>query len=79
MRARIDGNGRLAIPAAIRKALGINPGDEVVLRIENDELHVSTVEQALKRAQHLVRRHIPEGQSLSDELIRDRCRETERE
>ena len=37
-RARINENGRVVIPASFRKALGINAGDEVVLRIEDDEL-----------------------------------------
>ena len=37
-RLRVNENGRVVIPASFRKALGINAGDEVVLRIEDDEL-----------------------------------------
>jgi AbrB family looped-hinge helix DNA binding protein len=37
-RQRVNENGRVVIPASFRKALGINIGDEVVLRMEDDEL-----------------------------------------
>jgi AbrB family looped-hinge helix DNA binding protein len=37
-RTRLNENGRLVIPASFRKALGINSGDEVVLRLEDDEV-----------------------------------------
>jgi AbrB family looped-hinge helix DNA binding protein len=43
-RMRVNENGRIVIPANFRKALGIEPGDEVVLSIEDDELRISTVE-----------------------------------
>ena len=31
-------NGRMVIPAAFRKAMGIQVGDEILLRVEDDEL-----------------------------------------
>jgi len=40
-RTRVSQNGRVVIPASFRKALGINVGDEVVLRIEDDELRIT--------------------------------------
>jgi len=40
-RMRVNENGRVVIPAPFRKALGINIGDEVVLRIEDDELRIT--------------------------------------
>ena len=71
-RTRINENGRLVIPASFRKALGINIGDEVVLRIENDELRITTLKRRLERAQRLVRKHVKPGASLADELIAER-------
>jgi AbrB family looped-hinge helix DNA binding protein len=71
-RARVNENGRVVIPATFRKALGIKAGDEVVLRIEDDELRISTLKRQLERAQRLVRKHVKEGQSLADELIAER-------
>jgi len=40
-RLRVNENSRVVIPASFRKALGINVGDEVVLRIEDDELRIT--------------------------------------
>ena len=50
-RARINENGRIVIPASFRKTLGIQVGDEVVLRIEDDELRISTMKKRIERAQ----------------------------
>ncbi|MGB7584949.1 MAG: AbrB/MazE/SpoVT family DNA-binding domain-containing protein [Terriglobales bacterium] len=73
-RVRVGVDGRIVIPASFRKALGINPGDEVVLRMEDGELRISTMKARIERAQRLVRRHVPRGVSLVDELIADRRR-----
>ena len=71
-RMRVNENGRVVIPAPFRKRLGINIGDEVVLRIENDELRITTLKRNLERVQRLVRKHVKPGTSLVDELIRER-------
>jgi AbrB family looped-hinge helix DNA binding protein len=75
MKTKIDGNGRLVIPAAFRKALGLNPGDEVNLILEDGEIRVISARQAIARAQALVRHYIAEGWSLSGELIQERRKE----
>jgi antitoxin PrlF len=71
-RMRVNENGRIVIPANCRKALGIEPGDEVVLSIEDGELRISTVESRLREAQAAVRRYIKPDKFLSDELIAER-------
>ena len=53
-RQRVNENGRVVIPASFRKALGINIGDEVVLRMEDDELRITTLKRRVERAQRLV-------------------------
>lgn len=75
MKTKIHEGGRLVIPAAYRKALGLKPGDEVLLILEDDEIRVVSTRQAIARAQALVRRYIPEGRSLSEELIQERREE----
>jgi len=77
-RLRVNENGRVVIPAAFRKALGINAGDEVVLRMEDDELRITTLKRRIERAQRLVRKHVKPATSLVDELIAER-REAARE
>jgi len=71
-RLRVNENGRVVIPAPFRKALGINAGDELVLRIEDDELRITTLKRRLERAQRRIRQYIKPGRSLANELIADR-------
>ena len=79
MRATIGEGGRLVIPAAVRKAMGIEPGDEVSLTLEDAELRIISTRKAIERAQALVRKYVLEGVSLVDELIRERREEASRE
>jgi AbrB family looped-hinge helix DNA binding protein len=71
-RLRVNENGRVVIPVSFRKALGINAGDEVVLRIEDDELRITTLKRRVERAQRRIRRYIKPGRSLAGELIAER-------
>lgn len=78
-RMRVNENGRVVIPAAFRKELGINIGDEVVLRIEDDELRITTLKRRLARARQVVRNHVKAGTSLAGELIAERREAARRE
>lgn len=64
--------GRIVIPAAFRHALGIKPGDEVVLTLSEGEVHVSTRALARRRAREYVQSLVPKGVSLVNELIKER-------
>jgi len=76
---RINENGRIVIPSSFRRALGISSGDTVVLRIENDELRITSLRQRLAKAQELVRKHVAPTTSLVDELIAERREASRRE
>ena len=78
-RLRINENGRVVIPASFREALGIQPGDELVLRLQEDELRITTLKHRLERARRLVRKHVRPGRSLVDELISERREASRRE
>ena len=71
-RAHVGEKGRLVIPAEIREALGMKPGDSVELRVENHELRISTRRARIRRAQERIRQLVPPGVSLSDELSAER-------
>lgn len=78
-RVRVSARGQIVIPASFRKALGINPGDELVLRLKDDELRISTLKVRIQHAQRLVRRYVKPGTSLVDELIAERRKAAVRE
>lgn len=78
-RVKIVEGGKLVIPAMMRRELGIGAGDTVMVDIDNGELRVRSISKALERARAILRRHIPEGSNLSEELIQDRRAEVEHE
>ena len=79
IRTRINENGRIVIPAAIREAVGIKRGQDVILWAEKGEVRISSPAGRMRRAQELVRRYVPEDVSLADELIAERREESARE
>ncbi len=79
VRLKVNENGRLVIPAAFRKALGIRAGDQVMLRVEDDELRITTMKARIQRAQRRAQRYVKPGVSLVDELIAERREAAKRE
>ena len=77
--AKIYGGGKMALPADVRRALGIKDGDRVNLNIADGRLNIRTMEQVVRDMQTRVGRLVPEGISLVDELIADRRAEAARE
>jgi AbrB family looped-hinge helix DNA binding protein len=78
-RLRVNENGRIVIPAAFRKALGIEIGDEIVLRLHEDELNITTQQARIRRAQQRARKYVKPGVSLADELLAERREAAKRE
>ena len=78
-RVKINENGRVVIPAPFRKALGIRGGDEVVLRMEENELRMTTLRNRVARAQARIGRYLGKDARLSEELIAERRAASRRE
>ena len=55
---QVGAQGRLVIPAALRKALGLKPGDRLIARQEGESLVLERREAIGKRLQDRFR-HIP--------------------
>ncbi len=76
---KIAEGGRLVIPSQYRRALGLETGDEVIVRAVDGELRILTRAEAVKRAQALVRRRVKKGRSLVAELRKERRSEAANE
>ena len=75
-RLQLDGRGRVGIPAGLRNALGLHPGDQLVAEVEGDRLvlrHREAVEEELWAMFRGV-----EG-SMAEELIAERRQEARRD
>jgi AbrB family looped-hinge helix DNA binding protein len=79
VRTKLTQGGRVVIPATYRRALGIVPGDEVLLRIIDGEIRMLSRAEAIRRAQAMVRRHVKKTRSLVRELREERRAEAENE
>jgi AbrB family looped-hinge helix DNA binding protein len=75
IRTRISNSGRLVVPAKFRKALKIKAGDELVLRLENDSIHLIPLHQTVRMVQTSIKKFVPEGVSLVDDLIQEQREE----
>lgn len=76
---KIDSAGRIVIPAKVRKTLGVRSGDSVVLvKDDNGGIRILSTALAIREAQEMVRRRVPKGRSLVDELLKDRREEARR-
>jgi bifunctional DNA-binding transcriptional regulator/antitoxin component of YhaV-PrlF toxin-antitoxin module len=77
---QIDKQGRVMLPSWWRKREGVGPSTELCVAVtEEGALVVETREQGLRRARALLRKYIPEGVNLADELIAERRTEAARE
>jgi bifunctional DNA-binding transcriptional regulator/antitoxin component of YhaV-PrlF toxin-antitoxin module len=77
---RVDNQGRVLLPTWWRRREGVDPSTELCVAVtEEGALVVETRQQGLRRAMALLRKYIPEGVILSDELIAERRAEAARE
>lgn len=76
---RIDKQGRLVIPAEIRRELGLKPGEPISLFVEDGELRVMTLRRAVGRVQALAREVTGGRKGIVDEFLAERRKEAERE
>jgi AbrB family looped-hinge helix DNA binding protein len=76
---KVDGSGRILLPAKVRQKLDLKQGSKLALKFSTRGLVLTTQAQAIKRAQEYFSR-LPRGRMLaSEELIQERRREARRE
>ncbi len=71
--------GSIELSDTYRAALGVTPGDEVVVTVQDNEIRVIPKVEALRRIQQMVREQVAPERSLAEELARERREEAARE
>ncbi len=75
---RVGPQGRLVIPASIRRAMGIVTGEILLARTKDGQLVLEKPDQVLARLKTTFA-NVPPDVSLADELIAERREEAQRE
>ncbi len=78
LQIRMSPQGRVVIPAEVRRQLALRPGESLVARVEDGRLVMEKRENVLQRLQARFA-GVPRGVSLAQELIEERRREAVRE
>ena len=74
----LGAQGRLVIPARLRRRLGLKTGDELIISVKDGRLIAETPDQVFERIRAAVA-HVPRDVSIVDSLIEDRKAEAKRE
>ena len=75
---KVEANGRVLLPADVRRQLGVGPGDTLLAQVDEGGLRVWTPEIALQRARAMVSEFLPADRSLVDDLYAQRRADTAR-
>lgn len=78
-RVRVDAAGRITLPAELRYKLGIEPGQELTLAEDEHGIRLQSFAQAVKSVQEIFAPYRVPGQSVVEDLIREREEEARRE
>lgn len=68
LKTKLDQNGRIVIPAEVRRRLGVEPGDEVVLDIGPHDVRLSSHRAAIASLKQLVREGVRKPSSVKELL-----------
>ena len=79
VKARINEQGRIVIPAEIRRKMEIKPGETVLMSFEDGVLKIESHRARIRRIQEEFKKYAKPGLLASDELIAARREEARRE
>ena len=79
IKTKVTEGGRIVLPAKMRKAAGIEIGNNVTITLKDGSLQITTRDQAIRRIEEVMKEYIVRGRSVVDELIAERREEAENE
>jgi AbrB family looped-hinge helix DNA binding protein len=65
---KVASNGRMVLPASVRKAMGLHGDAKVILTVENDQVRLSPIGHGVSRAQALYRENAKQARTVDDFL-----------
>ncbi|MGQ0563649.1 MAG: AbrB/MazE/SpoVT family DNA-binding domain-containing protein [Gemmobacter sp.] len=72
VRLKVGPDGRVLIPADLRKAAGIVPGDTVLAELRDGAVEIATFATRIRRVQELLAPYKKPGVSIVDEFIAEK-------
>ena len=78
VRVRVTPSGRLSLPPAFRKAVGLEHGGNAVVELSGNEIRIRAVDEVVARAQEITR-HLLSGRPTAtvDGFLTERRQEAE--
>ena len=65
---KVASNGRMILPASVRRAMGLQGDGRVILTVEDDQVRLSPIGHGVSRAQALYREHAKQARTIDDFL-----------
>lgn len=65
---KVASNGRMILPALVRKAMGLHGDAKIILTVEDDQVRLSPIGHGVSRAQALYREHAKQARTVDDFL-----------
>jgi len=71
----VDRSGRLVLPAAVRRRMGLERGGAAIVSVREDGALLSTPLQRVRDLQQWARKFRKPGESVVDEFLKDKKKE----
>jgi AbrB family looped-hinge helix DNA binding protein len=68
---KVASNGRMVLPASVRRAMGLHGDSKIILTVEDDQVRLSPIGHGISRAQALYREHAKHART-TDDFLEDR-------
>ena len=69
MRVRVSKTGRMSLPAEVRRAIGLEPGDVLVLNVDDGVVRLRTMDRALDAARKKFRQMMGDRPVSVDDFL----------
>ena len=74
----IQENGRMILPMELRKSLGLEKGDRVLIEAEGETITLTTARQRRKKAQEIAARYATPGEAVVDDFLSEKRKDAAR-